>query len=120
MKYFWVIFVLIFLPLIVLNCSTTLKDLKAALPDMNGKSDGVYRGQYSVSGTPVKVTLDVAVQSQEITAINIIRHVCSPIGKKAEKITEKVIERQSLDVDVISGATGSSMGILKAVENALQ
>jgi uncharacterized protein with FMN-binding domain len=120
MKYFLSCIVLIFLSLIVFSCSTTYKDLKASLPDLNGKSDGVYRGQYSVSGTPVKVTLDVVVQNNNIAAINIVRHVCSPIGKKAEKITEKVIERQSLDVDVISGATGSSMGILKAVENALR
>jgi uncharacterized protein with FMN-binding domain len=31
----------------------------------------------------------------------------------------KIIEAQSLEVDVVSGATGSSKAILKAVENAL-
>ena len=42
--------------------------------DMEGKHDGVYRGSYDLSGTPVKVILDVTVQNQNITAINIIKH----------------------------------------------
>jgi uncharacterized protein with FMN-binding domain len=90
------------------------------MPDINSKSDGTYRGNYVLEGSPVKVTLDVSVQDNKIIAINIIKHFCSPIGKKAEKITERIIEKQSLNADVISGATGSSKAILKAVENALQ
>jgi uncharacterized protein with FMN-binding domain len=115
-------FVLCLLAIIVLiSCnSTSLREIRASLPDMEGKNDGVYRGSYDLSGTPVKVTLDVSVQNQNITAINIIRHVCSPIGKKAEKIAERIIGQQSLDVDVVSGATGSSIAIMKAIENALQ
>ena len=115
-------FVLCLLAITVLiSCnSTSLREIRASLPDMEGKNDGVYRGNYDLSGTPVKVTLDVTVQNQNITAVNIIKHICSPIGKKAEKIVERIIEKQSLDVDVVSGATGSSMAILKAIENALQ
>jgi uncharacterized protein with FMN-binding domain len=86
---------------------------------MESISDGVYRGNYSVSKTPVKVTLDVIVQDNKITGINIVRHICSPIGKKAEKIKEEIIDKQSLDIDAVSGATGSSKGILMAVQNAL-
>jgi uncharacterized protein with FMN-binding domain len=87
---------------------------------MKGKFDGLYRGNYVLSGTPVKVVLDVTIQNKNIVAINIVEHFCSPIGKKAEKITDRIIEQQSLNVDAISGATGSSKAILKAVENALQ
>ena len=104
----------------ITGCSTEWKGLKASLPDIGGKADGVYRGEYSVTGTPVKVKLDVVLTNQTITSIKIVEHICSPIGKKAEKITETVISKQTLDVDAVSGATGSSMGILKAVENALQ
>jgi len=39
-------------------------------------------------------------------------------GEKAEAIIPRVIEAQSLDVDVVSGATGSSKAILKAIEDA--
>jgi len=87
---------------------------------MSGKPDGMYRGNYSLSGTPVKVILDVAVQGGNIVEVIIVNHFCSPIGKKAEKITVEIAAKQSLDVDVVSGATGSSKAILKAVENALQ
>jgi uncharacterized protein with FMN-binding domain len=100
--------------------STSLTGIEASLPDIQDKPDGVYRGNYDLAGTPVKVTLDVTVQDYSIAAISIVKHICSPIGKKAEKITGKVIEAQSLNVDVVSGATGSSKAILKAVENALQ
>ena len=101
-------------------CSTAWKSLQASLPDLDGRPDGVYRGEYDVSGTPVKVVLDVTVQNKALAAIKIIKHSSSPIGKRAEVITERVIAGQSLNVDVVSGATASSKAILKAVEDALR
>jgi uncharacterized protein with FMN-binding domain len=100
--------------------SASFAEIQAQLPDMRGKADGAYRGEYDLSGTPVFVALEVTVRNENIAAINIIKHSCSPIGKKAEKITGKIIEEQSLGVDAVSGATGSSKAILKAVENALR
>jgi len=106
--------------LIIICCSTAYKNITAQLPDLANMNDGVYRGVYDLSGTPVDVTLDVIIQDNKIIDVKIIKHVCSPIGKKAEVITEQVIKKQSLDIDVISGATGSSKAILKAVEIALK
>ncbi|TYB94365.1 MAG: FMN-binding protein, partial [Kosmotoga sp.] len=40
-------------------------------------------------------------------------------GEAAEVIPEKVVEAQSLKVDIITSATYSSKVILKAIENAL-
>ena len=105
---------------LLIGCTTAYKSLQASLPDVSGKPDGVYRGEYDVSGTPVKVILDVAVNAGRMAQITIVKHSSSPIGKKAEKITGTIIEKQSLDIDAVSGATASSKGILKAVENALQ
>jgi len=90
------------------------------MPDLALKTDGVYRGNYDLSGTPVDVTLDVTIQDHKIIGIKMVKHICSPIGKKAEKIIDQIITIQSLDVDAVSGATGSSIAIKKAVENALQ
>jgi len=115
-KFILVVFICAF----ILGCSTTYKNLTAQMPDLALKADGVYRGDYDLSGTPVKVTLDVTIQNHKIIEIGIVQHLCSPIGKKAEKITDKIIETQNLDVDTISGATASSKAIIKAVENALQ
>jgi uncharacterized protein with FMN-binding domain len=115
-KFIFIFFVLLF----IFGCSTAYKNLMAKMPDLALKTDGVYRGNYDLSGTPVNVVLDVTVENHKITDIKIVKHSCSPIGKKAEKITSQIIEVQNLDVDAISGATGSSKAILKAVENALQ
>ena len=115
------VFSLFAIILIITSCnSIDLSGIRASMPDMAGKTNGVYRGNYSLSGTPVRVTLDVTVQDNGITGIRIIQHICSPIGKKAERITQNIIEGQSLEIDAISGATASSKAILKAVENALQ
>jgi uncharacterized protein with FMN-binding domain len=109
-----------FVSVLIFSCSTAYKTIQATLPDLSAKPDGVYRGEYSMAKSPNKAVLDVTLQNQVITAINIVEHSCSPIGKKAEKITENIIKQQKLNVDAISGATSSSKTILKAVENALQ
>jgi len=105
---------------LILGCSTAYKNLTAKMPDLALKTDGIYRGNYDLEGTPVNVTLDVTIQNHKIADIKILKHSCSPIGKKAEKITGRIIEVQNLDIDAVSGATGSSKAIIKAVENALQ
>jgi len=78
--------------------------------------DGVYEGDYSVF--PITVKLNVAVKGHKITEILILEHVNGQ-GGKAEAIADQVIEKQSLQVDIISGATYSSKVILKALESAL-
>jgi len=85
-------------------------------PDLNQVADGTYQGKSKVG--PVRVTLDVTVKDRTISSINIIQHF-NGRGKQAEAIVPAIIEAQSLDVDVVSGATGSSKAILKAIENAL-
>lgn len=104
----------------VLSCTVNFAAIQAEMPELHNKGDGIYRGEYDLLKTPVKVTLDVSMQNAKITGIEIIKHICSPIGKKAEKITDQIIEKQSLQIDAVSGATGSSKAILKAVEDALK
>jgi uncharacterized protein with FMN-binding domain len=112
--------VFIIICFLLISCSTAYKSITAQMPDLAQLNDGVYRGNYDLTGTPVKVTLDVTVQDQKITDITIVRHLRSPVGKKAENIIEQIIDKQDLEVDVVSGATASSKAILKAVEDALQ
>ncbi|MFP4462161.1 MAG: FMN-binding protein [Thermotogota bacterium] len=78
--------------------------------------DGTYSGAYKQF--PIDVALTVSVKNGEIQDIRINKHVNGK-GKDGEKITDKVISQQSLDVDTISGATYSGIVILKAVEQAL-
>ena len=79
-------------------------------------SDGSYVGEYSVF--PVHVKVDVMVQDHEIRDIDILEHDHGK-GAAAETITGTIIAQQSLDVDAVSGATYSSLVIIKAVEDAL-
>jgi len=95
---------------------TFVKEGIISTPDLKQIEDGDYTGRYR-SGV-VSVKIKVSVQDHKITALEIIRHFNGQ-GKKAEIITEAVINAQSLDVDIVSGATYSSKVILKAVENAL-
>ena len=120
MRFFSVMGLFTVLVIMVACNSAKFSGIESLLPDMQYKPDGIYRGNYNLSGTPVKVTLDVAVQQGNISGINIIEHICSPIGKKAEKIIERIIEEQSLSIDAVSGAKVSSKAILKTVEFALQ
>lgn len=92
------------------------KDVKLHTPDLKIIADGQYEGSYQVF--PVSVTVRVAVREHRIVSVNILKHFNGQ-GKAAEAITGKIIEAQSPDLDVISGATYSSKTILKAVEVAL-
>lgn len=89
----------------------------AVMPDLSAKADGVYTGGYD--GGLVKATVSVTLAAGRIASIRIVKHDCSPIGKKGEAVVERVVQRQTLQVDVVSGATGSSKVLLKAIEAAL-
>ena len=112
-KHFPVILLVTF---VLAAACVNLNDIVITTPDLGKIADGKYRGNSKVG--PVRVTLDVTIQGSIMTSIQIIKHR-NGRGEKAEAIVSRVIETQSLDVDVISGASYSSKAILQAVENAL-
>ncbi|WP_425445825.1 FMN-binding protein [Dethiothermospora halolimnae] len=85
--------------------------------DLSDINDGEYIGKYTLNEMS-KVKLKVVVEDNKITGIDIIEHSHGP-GKSGHEINDRIIEKQGLDVDYVSGATISSKIILKAVENAL-
>lgn len=91
--------------------SFTYSDL--AIADVD---DGTYIGECDVDFIYVKVA--VTVENGTITDINLLEHK-NERGVSAEKIIDDMLQRQSIDVDAVSGATNSSKVIKKAVENAL-
>jgi len=84
--------------------------------DLSSTADGTYEGAYDTS--MVKATVAVTVAANRITVIKILRHD-NGMGKKAEAIVDRVIDAQRTKVDTVSGATGSSLVILKAIERAV-
>lgn len=86
--------------------------------DLTRVKNGTYEGSFDAAGI-VSAKMSVTVQDHKITDIRIVNHKYGR-GKPGEAVVNKVVEAQSLDVDVISGATNSSKVILKAIENALE
>ena len=93
-----------------------LTDLNISNVDILKVADGTYTGSYKVF--PIISEVKVTVKNHEITGIELVKHK-SGQGAPAEIIPGKVVEAQTLEVDVVSGATYSSKVILKAIENAL-
>lgn len=93
------------------------KDLDIQNVDLSKVGDGTYTGGYKVF--PVAVEVRVRVENHSITEIELVKHTNGQ-GAPAEVIPRRVIESQSLDVDIVSGATYSSKVILKSIENALK
>ncbi|MBF7095507.1 FMN-binding protein [Alkalibacter mobilis] len=92
----------------------SVEDIKDV--DLSTLEDGEYKGSYKVF--PIDVELVITVSDHEIDNVQITKHQNGQ-GKDAEILVQKVVEAQSLDVDTVSGATYSSLVILKAMENAL-
>lgn len=82
--------------------------------------DGVYEGE--ATGFRAGLKVSVTVSGNKITDIKIVSHneVNSRFFQKPmDTIPKEIIDSQSLDVDTISGATRTSVGIINAVNNAL-
>lgn len=81
--------------------------------------DGVYEG--SAEGYKDTITVSVTVENGAVTAIEILEENDTPsYFERSREIIDDVIDAQSLHVDAVSGATFSSMGILNAVNDALE
>lgn len=93
-----------------------LVNMKIEDVDLTRISDGTYEGAFSVF--PVSVEVQVTISNHAVSSVELVKHV-SGQGGSAEVLVDQVVERQSTDLDVISGATYSSKVILKAIENAL-
>ncbi len=117
----WMVIVLLVLIAIVmiyavLGKSEVMK-LKLESIDLTQIPDGAHIGAYDNYRWSNAVA--VTVTAHRITGIKPIK-IQDGRDDLAEALIQEVIDRQSPDVDVISGATASSKGLLKAVELALK
>lgn len=81
-------------------------------------ADGVYKG--SATGYSGSVTVAVTILEKKIVSIDILSASDDEaFFNRAKGVIDRIISSQSLDVDVVSGATYSSNGIIGAVKNAL-
>lgn len=83
---------------------------------LNDAKDGTFHGSYS--SFPVAAEVDVTIEDHRIVSIDLTKHATGQ-GQSAESLPAAVLASQSIQVDTVSGATYSSVVILKAIEKAL-
>ena len=125
-KIFRVFIVLIFFVLIlVVSCTAMMnKETEKAKnelmlvedPDLSKVEDGTYKGK--VETMLVKAEVEVSVKNHKIISISIIKHENGK-GKPAEAIVDAIVKDNSTDVELIAGATMSSLVIRAAVIDAV-
>lgn len=92
--------------------NTTKKGKKGAID----VKDGTYKG--SANGYGGKVTVNVTVSKKTMTAIDVVSAPgeTDSFFQRAKGVIDEMLTAQSTDVDVMSGATYSSNGIIGAVK----
>ena len=82
----------------------------------SGKFVGVGNGLHG------EIKVEVEVKDGIITNINVLEQQENAVlGKSAfEGISAAVIQKNSTDVDIVTGATYSSKGMIEAINNALK
>ena len=90
----------------------------AAVEEPDGYKDGIYYGTGTGFGGPLKVKVEIS--DGKITSIQIVENSDgSGYISKASALISSIISKQSTNVDTVSGATYSSVGIIQAVRDAL-
>ena len=83
-------------------------------------NDGYYEGTGNGFAGPVKLFIEI--KDKSIIGIYIVK-ISDDAGffnRAKEGVTASILEKQSTDVDTVSGATYSSRGIIEAVSNAME
>lgn len=90
--------------------------------DFNNLKDGTYIGEYEGGMYKWRAnTAEVTIKSGKVADIELISSAeASKDNTQQEALYDRVIQKQSLQVDLISGATLTSKAYLQAVENALK
>ncbi|MBS3873344.1 MAG: FMN-binding protein [Firmicutes bacterium] len=83
-------------------------------------ADGEYEGEGEGLMGPIRVR--VTVQGGRVVNIGVLAHSETPdyAARAFPVITAAVMEKQALQVDVVSGATAASEGLLTALKTALE
>jgi polyferredoxin len=83
-----------------------------------GIADGSYTGQ--AEGFKGIITTEVTVKDEKIISITVLSHNDDAKWYNwATVVIDTIIEKQTTDVDTVSGATFSSAGIINSVKDAL-
>ena len=117
----WVVLVFVALAAVAVFVMTRgmadVKKVELKGIDLAGVPDGSYEGHFE--GARWTNTVEVTVANEKITDIKVVKPPLFIEDDFSSKVINGVIEKQSLDVDVVTGATVTTKAILKAIENAV-
>jgi len=80
--------------------------------------DGTYTGSYDL--TRWSNTVEVTIVNHRIENIVVIDDVMIQLDELTQRLFNNVIMNQTLDVDIETGSTVTSLAYLKSIENALE
>ena len=96
-----------------------ISEIELRTPNLAQIQDGTFNGFFSA--ILVSADVDVTVENHRIVEVIINDHYFGrDSAVEAEVVAVDVVESQSLYVDAVSGATNSSLVILKAIQRALE
>lgn len=86
--------------------------------DLDSLENKVYQGQYEHGRWSNKVAVEI--KNNKIKRIEVLDDMLVVDKEIAGQLFNRVIQEQTPDVDVVTGATVTSKAYLKAIENALK
>jgi fumarate reductase flavoprotein subunit len=93
-------------------------------PAQGQESSSLTDGKYTAAaqGRNGKITVDVTVVSDRITAVEVVEHSETAIISEPafERVPKNIVEYQSLQMDAISGATFTRNAIISATADAIK
>lgn len=107
--------------LLFLSCESAemkrVRTMPIADVDLAAVPDGTYRGDFTYG----KFTYEVrtTVKAHHIGKIDILKNRNSKYARMAAGVIPRILEKQTPNVDAVSGATTTSKALMKAVENSL-
>ncbi|MCP4351441.1 MAG: FMN-binding protein [Desulfobacterales bacterium] len=88
--------------------------------DLFSIKDGKYKGSFTYGkGEGFTYEVLTTVKNKRIADIEILKNRDTKHAKKAEQVIERIKQKQTPNVDAVSGATTTSKAFMKAVENSL-
>lgn len=83
-------------------------------------TDGVYVSEGR--GMQGDIRVEVRVRDGYVDAVRVLEHVenVGVVEDAFDRLEQEVLDKQSAEVDVVSGATEASYGYLEAVRNCLR
>lgn len=96
------------------------RHLPIAVMDFKNLKDGTYVGEYEGGRYKWRANkIQATISSGKLTDVEVLEQRMPPPPEVTDKLYDRVIQAQSLQVDTITSATITSKAYLKSLESAL-